>query len=62
MTDLVPSPPDELRELIVDLCVALGRIILLAPRDQQRDICVFVLREISDTVEQVLHLNNTTTH
>jgi hypothetical protein len=39
-----------------------GRIILLAPPDQQRDICVFVAGEINEMLEQVLHLNNATAH
>jgi hypothetical protein len=60
--DLVPSQPDELRELIADVCAVMGRIILLAPPDQQRDICVFVAREINEMLEQVLHGDNTTSH
>jgi hypothetical protein len=62
MIDLVLSSPDELRELIADVCAVMGRIILLAPPDQQRDICVFVAREINEMLEQVLHLNNTMPH
>ena len=61
MIDLAPSPPDELSELIADVCAVLTRIVLLAPPDQQRDICVLMVREINDIVEQVLHGNDTAT-
>ena len=60
--DLVPSPPDEFSELIMDVCIVIGRVILLAPPDQQRAMCVLVLREINDVVEQVLQVNETSPH
>jgi hypothetical protein len=60
MIDIPLSPRDEFSELIRDVCAVVERIILLAPPDQQRDICVLALREINDIVEQVLYVNNTT--
>ena len=52
MIELVPSPPDELSDILTDVCAVIARIILLAPPERQR-LCVLVLREINDIVEQV---------
>jgi hypothetical protein len=58
MIDLVPSPPDELSDILTDVCAVIARIILLAPPERQKEMCVLVLREINDIVEQVLDVNN----
>ena len=56
--ELQPSPPDELGGILVDLCAVIARIILLAPPERQKEMCVLVLREINDVVEQVLDENS----
>ena len=60
--ELHPSPPDELGGIIVDVCAVIARIILRAPPERQKEMCVLVLREINDVVEQVLDANNIAPH
>ena len=62
MIELVPSPPDELSDILTDVCAVIARIILLAPPERQKEMCVLVLREINDIVEQVLDVNNIAPH
>ena len=57
MIELVPSP-DELSDILTDVCAVIARIILLAPPERQKEMCVLVLREVNDIVEQVLDVNN----
>ena len=56
--ELHPSPPDELGGIVVDVCAVIARLILLAPPERQKEVCVLVLREINDIVEQVLDVNS----
>ena len=58
MIELVPSPPDELNDILADFCALMARIILLAPPERQKELCVLVLSEVNDLVEQVLDVNN----
>ena len=58
MIELVRSPPDEHSDILTDVCAVIARIILLAPPERQKEMCVLVLREINDIVEQVLDVNN----
>jgi hypothetical protein len=52
MIELVRSPPDEHSDILTDVCAVIARIILLAPPERQKEMCVLVLREINDFVEQ----------
>ena len=45
--ELHPSPPDELGGIVVDVCAVIARLILLAPPERQKEVCVLVLREIN---------------
>ena len=52
------SSPDELGDILTDVCAVIARIILLAPPERQKEMCGLVLREVNDIVEQVLDVNN----
>ena len=56
------SPPDELGDILTDVCAVIARIILLAPPERQNEMCGLVLREVNDIVEQVLDVNNIAPH
>ena len=60
--ELQPSAPGELGGILVDVCAVIARIILLAPPERQKEMCVLVLREINDIVEQVLDVNTAAPH
>jgi hypothetical protein len=52
MVELVPSPPDELSDILTDVCAVIARIILLAPPERQKEMCVLVLREINELLSK----------
>jgi hypothetical protein len=62
MINLEPSPPDEFNDILADFCAVMARIILLAPPERQKELCVLVLSEVNDLVEQVLDVNNIAAH
>ena len=46
-TEIQPSLPDEFSDVLTDICAVMARIILLAPPERQKEMCVLVLGEVA---------------